>query len=51
MNGGKILQQIKIDLRSHSTKSVLPVWIDVFDNHLSRRWLLALQQVLENLLK
>ena len=48
MNGGKILQRIKIDLRSHSTRSVLPVWIDVFDNHLSRRWLLALQQVLEN---
>jgi len=48
MNGGKILQQIKIDLRSQTTKSILPVWIDVFDNHLSRRWLTALQQVLEN---
>jgi len=47
MSGGKILDEIKITLRSDSG-AILDVWIDVADNSLSRKWLAALNNLLEN---
>ena len=46
MSGGKILEQIKMELRDIRTGDLLPVWIDVYDNSLSRRWLTALNDLL-----
>lgn len=40
-----ILDRIRIDLRDRASQHVLPVWIDIYDNSLSRRWLAALNQV------
>ena len=45
MSGGKILDKIKITLRAQDN-SLLPVWIDVFDNSLSRKWLTALNHLI-----
>jgi len=42
------LEQIEITLRNTNTGELLPVYIDVEDNSLSRRWLEALNQLLEN---
>jgi hypothetical protein len=47
MNGGKILEQIEIDLRSHDDH-VITVYIDVYENSLSRKWLAALDGLLTN---
>lgn len=41
------LDEIKMTLRS-SNNEFLDVYIDVFDNSLSRKWLLALNQLLDN---
>lgn len=41
-----ILDRIKIDLLNRTNGHVLPVWIDIDDNSLSRRWLTALNHVL-----
>ena len=41
-----ILDRIRIDLRDRTNGHVLPVWIDIDDNSLSRRWLTALNHVL-----
>lgn len=46
MRGGNILDRIEIDLRD-AHHSRLKVFVDVFDNSLSRKWLQALDQVLE----
>jgi hypothetical protein len=43
MSGGKILEQIEIDLRGTDT---LTVYIDIYDNSLSRKWLRALDHLL-----
>lgn len=43
-----ILDRIRIDLRDRATEHVLPVWIDIYDSSLSRRWLTALNHVLAN---
>lgn len=48
MSGTKILTQIKIILRSRSTLDQLPVIIDVFDNSLAHKWLVALNHLLKN---
>lgn len=45
MNGGSLLDQIEIDLRD-AQGCVLTVYINVFDNALSRKWLSALDTVL-----
>jgi hypothetical protein len=45
LNGGNQLQQIEIDLRGDD---VLTVYIDVFDNSLSRKWLASLDHLLAN---
>ena len=47
MSGGKILEQIEITLRSKSS-DLLPVYIDVYDNNLSRKWLTALIELIQN---
>jgi hypothetical protein len=43
MSGGKILEQIEIDLQG---PDVLTVYIDIYDNSLSRKWLQALDHLL-----
>jgi hypothetical protein len=45
MTGGKILDTIEMNLRSDDG-SLLPVYIDVYDNSLSRKWLAALNDIL-----
>ena len=41
-------KQITITLRSPRTGSLLPVYIDVYNNSLSRRWLNALTDLIQN---
>ena len=48
-NGGiKLNKQLIITLRSHKTGSLLPVYIDVYNNSLSRKWLAALKYLIKN---
>ena len=47
MSGGKILEQIEIDYRSHDGY-IKTVFIDIYDNSLSRKWLSALNYLLIN---
>lgn len=46
MLGGKILDKITIDLKDRSTQDILSITIDVHDNSLGRKWLLALNDLL-----
>ena len=48
MLGTKILEQIKIDLRNINNGEIIPVYIDIFDNSLSRKWLPELNRLIEN---
>lgn len=48
MTGGRILDNVRIVLRNQSTGDLLPVMIDIYDNSLSRKWLTALNHLLEN---
>jgi len=43
-----LTKQITITLRSSRTGSLLPVYIDVYNNSLSRRWLSALTDLVQN---
>jgi hypothetical protein len=47
MSGGQILEQVEIDLRDQRTQDIRTVYIDVFDNSLSRKWLAALNSLLD----
>lgn len=47
MSGGKILEQIDIALRHNDRDDLLTIHIDVFDNTLSRKWLAALNNILD----
>jgi len=47
MPGMKILEQIEIDLRSRQD-TVKTVYVDVYDNSLSRKWLGSLNDLLSN---
>lgn len=47
MRGGKILDKIIIELRDRSTGNLLPVYIDIFDNSLSRKWIQAAKKLLD----
>jgi len=47
MSGGKILEQIEIDLRSHDDH-IITVYTDIYDNSLSRKWISSLTHLLEN---
>ena len=44
-NGGIKLEQIKITLKDRVSGNLLPVYIDVDDNSLSRKWLSALNDI------
>lgn len=46
MSGGKILEQVEIQLKNKITDDLLTVYIDVFDNSLSRKWISALDNIL-----
>ena len=48
MTGGSILDKVTIVLRDRARGDKLPVSIDIYDNSLSRRWLVALNQVLND---
>ena len=50
MPGGNpyLLDTIRMDLRNHHTGDRLPVWIDVYDSSLSRKWLAALNELIAN---
>lgn len=48
MSGGKILEQLEIDLRNQLTQEIKTIYINVFDNSLSRKWLAALNTLLKN---
>lgn len=47
MSGGMLLEQIEIDL-ANSQGQCLTVFVDIFDNSLSRKWLQALNHLLAN---
>jgi hypothetical protein len=47
MNGTEVLEQVEIDLIS-STEEILTVYIDVYNNSLSRKWLTALNHLIAN---
>lgn len=48
MTGGKTLDQLEITLRNFHTHELLTVYVDVFDNSLSHKWLAALNDLLRN---
>lgn len=49
MSGGKaLIDQITMTLRDTATGSLLPVYIDVYDNSLSRKWLAALNDIVKH---
>ena len=43
-----ILDQIEINLKDRKTNNLLPVYIDVYDSSLARKWLTALNELLQN---
>lgn len=47
MPGTEILEQIEIQLRNHSTGDLIPVYVDIFDNSLSRKWLPELNCIIQ----
>lgn len=47
MNGGTILDQIEMDLRDYRTNESKKIYIDIYDNSLSRKWLSALNNLLD----
>jgi len=42
------IERIEIVLKNDDTGSLLPVWIDVYDSSLSRRWLAAVNELLRS---
>lgn len=48
MSGGKTLDKLEIDLRDIRSGTRITVWVDVFDNTLSRKWLAELNRLLRN---
>ena len=49
MSGTKaLIERITVNLRSDRTGNIMPVYIDVFDNSLSRKWITALNALLAN---
>ena len=48
MPGTEILEQIKIELKDVNTGDLKSVYLDIFDNSLSRKWLPELNRLLEN---
>lgn len=50
MSGGKryLLDVVEMELRDYRTGDLHPIYIDVYDNSLSRKWLAALNSVLND---
>lgn len=48
MSGGKILDKIEINLRNYETGDTHKIYIDVYDNTLSHKWLAELNNLIEN---
>lgn len=48
MSGTKILDQVEIEYKDSITSDILTVYLDVYDNSLSRKWLEALNQLLRD---
>ena len=48
MNGGKTLDQIEIDLRNYDTGELHTLYMDVYDNSLSHKWLNSLNHLIKN---
>lgn len=48
MSGGKTLDQIEIDLRNYDTGDLHTLYMDVYDNSLSHKWLKSLNHLIEN---
>jgi len=48
IGGNQILDKIVINLRNRKTNELFPVYIDVFDNSLAKKWLIALNELLDN---
>jgi hypothetical protein len=46
MSGGRILEQIEIGLHNIECNQILKIYIDIYDNSLSRKWLAALNNLL-----
>lgn len=46
MNGGKVLDKIEMQMRDYTTGELHTVYFDVYDNSLSRKWLAALNDIL-----
>ena len=44
----QLLDRVEIVLKDNSTGNLLPVYVDVFDNSLSRKWLDALNNLIKN---
>lgn len=51
MIGGKVLEQIEVVLRNDSGDNFFTLYIDIYDNSLSRKWLRALNDVINRELK
>jgi len=47
MTGGRILEQIEIDLRDRKD-SITTIYFDVYENSLSKKWLQSLNHLLQN---
>ena len=45
----QLLDCIEIDLRNNITGQLLTVYVDVFDNSLSRKWLEALNHLIKRM--
>ena len=48
MIGGNILDKIELKLRNYATGELHTVYVDIFDNSLSRKWLDSLNNLLRN---
>lgn len=48
MNGGKVLDQIEIDLRNYDTGDIHTIYLNVFENSLSYKWLKELNNLIKN---
>ena len=48
MTGGKILEQIVINLRDIRTNEKFPIWIDIYSSSLAEKWLASLEHLLDN---
>jgi len=46
MHGGKTLDNVCIELRNPDSGELMPIYINVFDHSLSRKWLQALNHLL-----